>query len=162
MNHIPAVLPIRSHYLLTDPWVTLNLLFFCFSVQFKAFLLAFPVSPAETGVDEVGWLGGKEGKRQEREGTLNKRKGLSQKLISKEEFSALLTCFLFSFLFYRFMGFFSPPTRANTAFTPDSGFPSVWVWGGTICKQMGGGLKSSTDVFLFKLHDSIHFWCTTL
>lgn len=123
MNHISTVIPTKSHYLLKGPWVTLNHFSLCFSVQFKAILLPFLF--LQMRLDDLIWSE-REGKKQEREEILNKRKGLSQKLISKEDFSAWLTSFFFSFCDFS--------TRANTALSPDNCFTSTRVWCGAAVK----------------------------
>lgn len=88
-----------------------------------------------------------EERRQEREGILNTRKGLSWKLICKDEFSTPLTCFFLCVFFLQ-----EQTQRLHLTVTLHlSGCEEARS------KQMGGGVKSSTDVFLFKLHDSIHF-----
>lgn len=144
MNHISTVIPTKSHYLLKGPWVTLNHFSLCFSAQFKAILLPFLF--LQMRLDDLIWSE-REGKKQEREEILNKRKGLSQKLISKEDFSAWLTSFFFFLLW-----FFYKSKHSIVSWQLLYIYQSL-MWRNT----NSGEVKSCTDVLLSKFYDSVHF-----
>lgn len=89
------------------------------------------------------------GRSREKTGIRIKEKGLSRKLISKKEFSAPLTCFFLSFMF------FLQEQTQNCSLSLALHLSGCEV---TLCiKKKCCGVKSSTDVFLFKFHDNIHF-----